>query len=164
MAMDQNRWGYRTISAQYKIQVTGTFRLIPIWKTRAVHKCRFYAQSLLCQKILTANNLIKRGSLCKLFGMELEIPQYLCKGCTFTKETWIIVLNSCDTPKFGIQTNTGQFITTGGDAKHPLNSFDRSFFMELSSISGGISIEPVFLSVGSCQWFPFCFDVSFDPG
>lgn len=54
---------------------------------------------ILHQKILTASNLIKRNwpndPLCKLCGMGPEMPQHLCKDCTFTKETWAILQGWC---------------------------------------------------------------------
>jgi hypothetical protein len=85
------------------MQFAGTFsklRITLIWKAYAEQKCRFFAWTLLHQKILTAKNLIKRwwpnDPICKLCGLEPEMPQHLCKDCNFTRETWAIVRNWCD--------------------------------------------------------------------
>jgi hypothetical protein len=54
---------YNTNSA-YKIQFTTSFckmKICPIWKARTEPKCRFFAWTLLHNRILTADNLRKRG-------------------------------------------------------------------------------------------------------
>jgi hypothetical protein len=94
-----------TTSSAYNIQFTGIFskiRLTLIWKARIEQKCKFSAWSLLHLKILTANNLLKRGwpndPICKLCGMKPETPQHLCKDYIYTKETWAVVQTWCDIP------------------------------------------------------------------
>jgi hypothetical protein len=92
------RWtanGEYTSKSAYRIQFEGSYsklRIMPIWKARAESKCRFFAWTLLHEKILTANNLIKRNWLnnpiCKLCGVEPENPTHLCKDCTFSKQVW----------------------------------------------------------------------------
>jgi len=85
---------YSTQSA-YQIQFSGTFskiRITPIWKTRAEPKCHFFAWTLMHNKILTANNLIKHGWAndpdCRLCGNYPETPSHLCKDCPFAQQTW----------------------------------------------------------------------------
>jgi hypothetical protein len=92
------RWtenGEYTARSAYLIQFEGTFskiRIAPIWKANTEPKCRFFAWTLLHKKILTANNLMKRGwdndPICKLCGIEQETPTHLCKDCPYTKEAW----------------------------------------------------------------------------
>jgi hypothetical protein len=61
------RWtenGEYTARSAYLIQFEGTFskiRIAPIWKANTELKRRFFAWTLLHKKILTANNLMKRG-------------------------------------------------------------------------------------------------------
>ena len=47
------------------------------------------------KKVLTANNLFKRGRTddtdCKLCDNDQETPVQLCKDCPFTKEVWGIL-------------------------------------------------------------------------
>lgn len=88
---------YSTQSA-YAIQFEGSRRkpaLMRIWKAQTEPKCKFFAWLLLHQKILTANNLAKRGwpndPICKLCQAENETPQHLGKDCSFTKEVWMVV-------------------------------------------------------------------------
>lgn len=70
-------------------------RVTPIWKAHAEGKCRFFAWTLLHKKILTANNLQKRGwtedTDCRLCGNDFETPTHLCKDCPYTKEVWGIL-------------------------------------------------------------------------
>jgi len=82
---DSIRWrwtmdGEYTAKSAYLIQFQGTFstlKLMPVWKAKAEHKCRFFAWKLLHKKILTANNLIKRNwpndPICKLCGTDPEM-------------------------------------------------------------------------------------------
>ncbi|KAJ1270002.1 hypothetical protein BS78_06G021200 [Paspalum vaginatum] len=79
----------------YLAQFMGSFsklRLIPIWQTRAKPKCRFFAWTLLHRKILTANNLQKRGwnhdPICKLCKQDPETVEHLVKECCFSKSVW----------------------------------------------------------------------------
>jgi hypothetical protein len=87
--------GEYTLKSAYQIQFEGTFcklKMMPIWKTKAEPKCRFFAWTLLHKKILIANNLIKQqwpnDSACKLYGSDLETPTHLCKDCNFTRQVW----------------------------------------------------------------------------
>lgn len=88
---------YSTKSALL-VQFAGRFskiKITHIWKAKAEPKCRFFAWTLLHKKILTANNLLKRGwtdeTDCRLCGNDLETPVHLCKDCPFTKEVWEIL-------------------------------------------------------------------------
>jgi len=100
---DNIRWrwtesGEYTTKSAYKIQFQGTFsklRIMPIWKAKTEPKCRFFAWTLMHKKILTANNLMKRGwtddPICKLCTNDQETPTHLCKDCPFTKEVWELI-------------------------------------------------------------------------
>ena len=92
------RWtpnGEYTTRSAYRIQFIGrtkTSLFHPIWKAKTEPKCRFFAWLLLQKKILTADNLAKRGwpqdTLCKLCNSEPETPTHLCKDCIFTRASW----------------------------------------------------------------------------
>jgi hypothetical protein len=55
-------------------------------------KCRFFAWTLLHNKILTAENLQKRGwsndSICRLCKQEPEAITHLFQNCIFTRAVW----------------------------------------------------------------------------
>ena len=74
---------------QYYVDLESKLRISPIWKAKAEHKCRFFDWTLLHGKILTANNLQKKGwpsnPVCKLCNSEHESPWHLCKDCPYTK-------------------------------------------------------------------------------
>lgn len=97
---DEIRWrwmtdGEYTTKSAYQIQFEGTFskfKLMPIWKAAAEPKCKFFAWTLLHEKILTASNLSKRNwpndPICKLCGIDPETPTHLCRDCPFSLQVW----------------------------------------------------------------------------
>ncbi|WVZ68943.1 LOW QUALITY PROTEIN: hypothetical protein U9M48_017814 [Paspalum notatum var. saurae] len=92
------RWttnGVYSAKSAYLIQFLRShakLKLLPIWKARVEPKCRFFAWTLLHKKILTADNLQKRGwnndPVCKLCKQEPETITHLVKDCIFTKSVW----------------------------------------------------------------------------
>lgn len=66
--------------------------ITPIWWAKAEPKCKTFAWILLQQKILTANNLAKRGwphdPVWKLCNSSPETPVHLCKNCKYTSTVW----------------------------------------------------------------------------
>jgi hypothetical protein len=64
------RWtadGQYSTSSAYKIQFSSNYskmNLCPIWKANVEPKCRFFAWTLLHKRILTVDNLQKRGWPC----------------------------------------------------------------------------------------------------
>ena len=97
------RWtsdGEYTTKSAYRIQFVGQAgrqSITPIWKAKAEPKCKFFAWILLHRKILTANNLAKRGwshdPLCKLCNTTPETPKHLCKDCSYTCAVWDQLVN-----------------------------------------------------------------------
>jgi hypothetical protein len=100
------RWsayGKYSSSSAYKIQFTTNFckiKINPIWKAKTEPKCRFFAWALLHNKILTSDNLLKRGWACNhncsLCNLSLETATHLCKDCTFAEEVWSMILSWAD--------------------------------------------------------------------
>lgn len=98
--VDKIRWrwtsdGEYSTKSAYLAQFHGSFaklKLSPVWKAKTEPKCRFFAWTLLHNKILTANNLQKRGwnndPICKLCKREPETVGHLAKDCIFTKSCW----------------------------------------------------------------------------
>ncbi|KAJ1257562.1 hypothetical protein BS78_10G005700 [Paspalum vaginatum] len=85
---------YSTKSA-YLAQFIGghaKIKLLPIWKAKVEPKCRFFAWTLLRKKILTAENLQKRGwsndPICKLCNQEPETIAHMFKNCVFARVVW----------------------------------------------------------------------------
>jgi len=97
------RWsadGKYSSSSAYKIQFSTNFCKIkfnPIWKAKIEPKCRFFVWTLLHNKILTADNLQKRGwpcnHNCSLCSLSLETVAHLCKDCPFAVEVWSMILS-----------------------------------------------------------------------
>jgi hypothetical protein len=94
---DEIKWkwtpdGQYTTQSAYQIQFRGQYKKLastPIWRAKAEPKFRIFAWILLQHKILTANNLAKRGwphePVCKLCQTSLETPTHLCMDCPFTR-------------------------------------------------------------------------------
>ena len=74
--------------------------ITPIWKAKAEPKCKIFAWILLHRKILTADNLERRGwphdPLCKLCNSAPEMPAHLCKDCPYTSAVWTHVVRWFD--------------------------------------------------------------------
>jgi hypothetical protein len=97
------RWttdGQYSASSAYKIQFSSNYckmKLCPIWKAKAEPKCHFFAWTLLHKRILTADNLQKRGwpcnPICCLCNSAPETILHLCKDCPFSREVWSKVLS-----------------------------------------------------------------------
>ena len=92
------RWtndGAYSTSSAYLAQFIGGYakcNLLPIWKAKVEPKCRFFAWTLLHNKILTAENLQIRGwsndPICRLCKQEPEAITHLFQNCIFTRAVW----------------------------------------------------------------------------
>jgi exonuclease III len=87
--------GSYTASSAYMAQFHGSFNTFStdkIWKAHAEPKCRFFSWLVLQGRILTADNLAKRGwphdPICQLCLCAPETPTHLCKDCPFTMAIW----------------------------------------------------------------------------
>lgn len=83
----------------YRIQFKGAFGRFKsdlIWKAHAENKCKFFAWTLIQDKILTADNLASRDwphhDTCTLCNGPLETSQHLCLLCPFAQSVWQQVL------------------------------------------------------------------------
>lgn len=100
------RWsadGEYSSSSTYKIQFTTNFcktHINPIWKAKTEPKCRFFAWTLLHNKILTSDNLQKWGwpcnQICSLCNVSPKTAAHLCKDCPFAEEAWNMILTWAD--------------------------------------------------------------------
>ena len=90
---------YSTRSA-YLIQFRGSHRKFKhelIWKAQAENKCKLHAWILMHNKVLTVDNLQKRGwphqEHCVLCNGPLEIGLHLSLFCPFAQAIWGHVLS-----------------------------------------------------------------------
>ena len=73
-----------------------------IWQARTENKCKFFAWTLSNDKILTADNLAKRGwphhPLCSLCNQAPETSSHLCLMCPYALQTWtrVFSLSNCN--------------------------------------------------------------------
>jgi hypothetical protein len=98
---DKIKWkwtsdGIYTTQSAYQIQFRGRYKKLaaaPIWRAKVEPNCRIFSWILLKHKILTANNLAKRGwthdLVCKLCQTSPETPTHLCMDCPFTRAVWM---------------------------------------------------------------------------
>jgi hypothetical protein len=89
---------YSTRSA-YRMQFCGsfsTFRSDQIWKAHAENKCKVFTWILIHGKVLTADNLQRRGwphqDHCALCNGPLETGLHLCLHCPFAMAVWNQIL------------------------------------------------------------------------
>ena len=100
---DTLRWkwtsnGIYTASSAYAIQFQGSvcsYDAKAIWNARAEGKQKFFTWLAVQNKVLTANNLIKRGwprnEICSLCDQAEETITHLCLHCPFVKEVWHLI-------------------------------------------------------------------------
>jgi len=97
------RWttdGEYTSKGAYHIQFEGSYtklRIMPIWKTKAEPKCRFFVWTQLHKKVLTINNLIK-NKLAKWPPVQTmwspsRKSNTSVQGLPFHKQVWAVVKN-----------------------------------------------------------------------
>lgn len=104
------RWttdGQYSASSAYNIQFSTNFctmKICSIWKAKTEPKCRFFAWTLLHNRVLTAENLQKRGwphnPSCCLCNSTFETTVHLCKDCPFSREVWDRILSWANLSSF----------------------------------------------------------------
>jgi hypothetical protein len=92
--------GYYSTRSAYRIQFNGsygTFHNKHIWKAHVENKCKVFTWILVKEKILTVDNLQKRGwthqEHCVLCDGPLETGLHLSLLCPFAKTVWTQVLS-----------------------------------------------------------------------
>jgi hypothetical protein len=96
------RWtanGFYSTRSAYRIQFKGSYGIFKshlIWKAQAENKCKVFIWTLVQEKILTAENLQKRGwphqDHCVLCNGPLETCLHLSLLCPFAKVVWNQIL------------------------------------------------------------------------
>jgi hypothetical protein len=98
---DEIKWRWTqdsqyTTQSAYQIQFVGWQKKLSfrhIWAAKTEPKVKLFVWILIQHKILTANNLAKRGWLhepvCKLCNSCPETPIHFRLECTFTRNVWI---------------------------------------------------------------------------
>jgi hypothetical protein len=99
--------GQYSASSAYNIQFSTNFctmKICSIWKAKTESKCRFFAWTLLHNRVLTAENLLKRGWPCNpsccLCNSTFETTIHLCKDCPFSREVWDKILSWANLSSF----------------------------------------------------------------
>jgi hypothetical protein len=86
----------------WKTTSLGDGRRMGSTKAKVEPKCRFFAWTLFHKRILTADNLHKRGwpcnPICCLCNSAPKTILHLCKDCPFSREVWIKVLSRANLP------------------------------------------------------------------
>ena len=92
--------GIYSARSAYWAHFIGSFRSFNtdiIWRTRAENKCKVFAWILIQDKILTADNLTRRGwphqASCALCNGPMETSQHLCLLCPFAQAVWNQILS-----------------------------------------------------------------------
>ena len=91
--------GIYSSSSAYRAQFLGSYinhKISLIWRARTENKCKFFAWVLIQNKLLTADNLARRGwphqPSCALCNGPIESGLHLCLTCPFAHEVWNTVL------------------------------------------------------------------------
>jgi hypothetical protein len=97
---------YSTASA-YECQWWGSMVLypaMPVWTAFSEPKCKFFTWLALHDKVLTANNLLKRNWECN-YNCSLclcihETTEHLLTGCNFSETVWNLVAARFNLPSY----------------------------------------------------------------
>ena len=100
------RWtanGEFSTASAYAIQFEGSqrsnFKEI-IWKSGSPLKCRIYSWMAVLGRVLTADNLAKRGwphsPSCRLCGNAPEDATHLLAACPFARDLWLRMVQRCN--------------------------------------------------------------------
>jgi hypothetical protein len=107
-------------------------KICPIWKAKAEPKCRFFAWTLLHKRVLTADNLQKRGwqsnPICCLCNSSPETSVHMCKDCTFTEKVWDKIMNWANLSFLQGTQNSGSLYTWWKRLRNRCSKDTRKFF------------------------------------
>jgi hypothetical protein len=111
------RWtsnGKFSVSSAYKCQSGGSLALFPtmhVWQAKVELKCKFFAWLVLHNKLLTAENMIKRNwecdEFCSLYLCIHETASHLLTECNFMEAVWNLVAHIFALPNYGVWIATG---------------------------------------------------------
>lgn len=104
------RWtpnGKYTVHSAYDIQFMGATVYFPateIWRAISEPKCRFFGWLVLHNKVLTADNMIKRNwpcnQTCTLCYCQQETAPHILMKCYYTEATWDLVAARLQMPNY----------------------------------------------------------------
>jgi hypothetical protein len=90
--------GKFTVALAYDCQFKGSFspfQTMPVWKATAETKCNFFSWLALNDRVLTADNMLKRNCHCNTFCSfclcAQESTEHLLTRCSFTEAAWNLV-------------------------------------------------------------------------
>jgi hypothetical protein len=75
-----------------------------IWASHTEHKCKFCAWLVMHNRVLTANNMLKKNwpcnQICSLCYYLQETTHHLLADCNYTEAVWDRVANSFNLPSY----------------------------------------------------------------
>jgi hypothetical protein len=134
------RWtssGAYSSRSAYRIQFSGSYRAFKgdlIWRTHTKNKCKVFAWVMAREKVLTADNLQKKGWLhqehCILCNGPLETCLHLALLCPFTRLVWeqILKWENFDTGQVLPATDSAHLLTWWEEAQSRIAKNDRRRF------------------------------------
>jgi hypothetical protein len=100
--------GNYTVAYAYDYQFIGAMQRFPasfIWKAQAEPRSRFFTWLTLHDRVLTADNMIKKNwpcnETCSFCLCMFETTNYILLECNFTEAVWNIVAHKFDLPGYG---------------------------------------------------------------
>jgi hypothetical protein len=128
------RWtpnGKYSVSSAYECQFRGVISLflaMDIWRARAEPKCKFFVWLALHNRILTADNMVKRNwdcnPTCPLCYCQSETAEHLLCAYNYTEALWCSIANRFSLPDYTLMTSRGnpvewvRFLSSQGDKQH----------------------------------------------
>jgi hypothetical protein len=80
------------------------FPAMPVWKALTEAKCKFFAWIAMQDRVLTADNLLRRSWPCNYYCSLClclhETTEHLLTGCNFTEAVWNVIASKFQLPSF----------------------------------------------------------------
>jgi hypothetical protein len=102
------------VASAYDIQFRGSFSpypATPVWKAFAQPRCKFFVWLVMRDRILTTDNMIKKGwpcdHNCSLCLCLHETTKHLLVDCNYTEAVWNLVVAALSLPNYASMTAAG---------------------------------------------------------
>jgi hypothetical protein len=106
---DDIRWrwiadGQYTMTSTYDYQFQGAIRqpqIEAIWRAVTEPKCKFFVWLAMHDRVLTANNMLKKNWSCEYNWSLHETTEHLLIQCNYTEAVWNLVAAFFQLPSYG---------------------------------------------------------------
>jgi hypothetical protein len=103
-----------SVASAYDIQFRGSFNpypATPVWQAHAQPKCKFFVWLVMRNRILTAENMIKKGwpcfHICSFCLCSHETTKHLLVDCNYAEVVWNLIAAALSLPNYATMAAAG---------------------------------------------------------